>query len=539
MTSIEELFAKRFPYKKPNPGQKEAILKTVEAFRSGKKHVVLGAPTGLGKSSIAVTVHRILREIQDGSFRTTITTATKNLQDQYTGEFKEIHDLRGKTNYDCPKNVGPYNSPKCRNLIVESNCTPSQQCPYYKQRKKWTDQAVIRITNTSFQIEACAMLVMTPETRADMIVIDECHNIDEHLVAHSTLKLDVDALQSLKKVVGVNAISGVVDFINDFISVQVGSVVSVNDEYGNKATAISDHFESLMESLQIKLKTATHGKDSIAGAIEEMQQIADKLRQFSETHGEWILTEYVYAHKIELRPIYAHQVSEFGLFRKSDRFLHMSATICGHDAYIKSLGIKREECEFIDLANPIPVENRLVRSLSAIKVSGDYDRVRLAELVDKIIDRHPNQNGIIHTVSFALAEDIVKYSKNKKKMLVSNNRDEIVSRLMKFNSGTVILSPSIEQGYDFPGDMSRFQIIAKVPFLALGDPHTKLNLERHPEWYARKAILRLVQASGRSVRGVDDFASTYIIDSNLDMLIRRNRDLFPSWYLDSLVGNRK
>jgi Rad3-related DNA helicase len=217
----------------------------------------------------------------------------------------------------------------------------------------------------------------------------------------------------------------------------------------------------------------------------------------------------------------------------------MSATICGHDAYIKSLGIKREECEFIDLANPIPVENRLVRSLSAIKVSGDYDRVRLAELVDKIIDRHPNQNGIIHTVSFALAEDIVKYSKNKKKMLVSNNRDEIVSRLMKFNSGTVILSPSIEQGYDFPGDMSRFQIIAKVPFLALGDPHTKLNLERHPEWYARKAILRLVQASGRSVRGVDDFASTYIIDSNLDMLIRRNRDLFPSWYLDSLVGNRK
>ena len=47
MTNIEELFKKHFPYEKPNPGQKEAILRTVEAFQTGKKHVVLGAPTGL------------------------------------------------------------------------------------------------------------------------------------------------------------------------------------------------------------------------------------------------------------------------------------------------------------------------------------------------------------------------------------------------------------------------------------------------------------------------------------------------------------
>lgn len=535
MTNIEELFKKHFPYEKPNPGQKEAILRTVEAFQTGKKHVVLGAPTGLGKSAIAVTIHRILRDLNNLAFRTTITTATKNLQDQYTNEFEEMIDLRGKTNYHCPKNIGPYNSAKCRQSVASQECSPSGMCPYYKQRKKWTDQAVLRITNTSFQIEACSMLVMTPETRADMIVIDECHNIDEHLVSHSTVKLDVESLQSLKKVVGINALAGVIDFINEFINVSVGSVIEANDDYSLRANSIADHFEGLMESLTIKLKTASGGKDAIAGAIEEMQQIADKLRQFSKTHGEWILTEYKYAHMVELRPVYAHQVSEFGLFRKSDRFIHMSATICGHEAYIKSLGIDRKDCEFIDLANPIPLAHRLVRPLSAIKVSGDFDRVRLAELVDKIIQRHDGQNGIIHTVSFALAQDIVKHSKNKRKMLVSNNRDEIIKVLSKHKSGAIVLSPSIEQGYDFPGEMSRFQIIAKVPYLSLGDPYVKLNMDRHPEWYARKAILRLVQAAGRSVRGVNDFASTYIIDSNFDMLMRRNKDLFPEWFLDSLV----
>ena len=538
MTNIETLFKKHFPYSTPNPGQKEAIIKAVEAFQNGKRHVILGAPTGIGKSSIAVTIHRILRDINNLAFRTTITTATKNLQDQYTDEFDEMIDLRGKTNYHCPKNIGPYNSAKCRQAIASHECFPSTACPYVKQRKKWTDQAVIRITNTSFQIEAGAMLVMTPETRADMIVIDECHNIDEHLVSHSTVKLDVESLQSLKKVVGINALSGVIDFINEFIDVSVGEVIVAGDEYSERAIKIADSFESLMEYLQIKLKTASGGKDAIAGAIEEMQQIADKLRQFAKTNGEWILTEYKYAHMIELRPVYAHQVAEFGLFRKSDRFLHMSATICGHDAYIKSLGIERDDCEFIDLANPIPLPNRLVRPLSAVKVSGDFDRVRVAELVDKIIQRHDGQNGIIHTVSFALANDIIKHSKNKRRMIVSNNRDEIVKTLSNHNSGAIILSPSIEQGYDFPGDMSRFQIIAKVPFLTIGDPFVKLNMSRHPEWYARKAILRLVQASGRSVRGVNDFASTYIIDSNFDMLMRRNKELFPEWFLDSLVGNK-
>lgn len=299
MTNIEELFEKHFPYEKPNPGQKEAILRTVEAFQTGKKHMVLSAPTGLGKSAIAVTVHRILRDLNNLAFRTTITTATKNLQDQYTNEFEEMIDLRGKTNYHCPKNIGPYNSAKCRQAVASHECSPSGMCPYYKQRKKWTDQAVLRITNTSFQIEACSMLVMAPETRADMIVIDECHNIDEHLVSHSTVKLDVESLQSLKKVVGINALAGVIDFINEFINVSVGSVIEANDDYSLRANSIADHFEGLMESLSIKLKTASGGKDAIAGAIEEMQQIADKLRQFSKTHGEWILTEYKYAHMIE------------------------------------------------------------------------------------------------------------------------------------------------------------------------------------------------------------------------------------------------
>jgi Rad3-related DNA helicase len=85
--------------------------------------------------------------------------------------------------------------------------------------------------------------------------------------------------------------------------------------------------------------------------------------------------------------------------------------------------------------------------------------------------------------------------------------------------------------------MSRFQIIAKVPFLYLGDPLVKLNAERRPKWYARKAVLRIVQACGRSIRGVDDHAKTYILDLNFKRLLRDNMELFPEWFLASVVVN--
>ena len=88
--------------------------------------------------------------------------------------------------------------------------------------------------------------------------------------------------------------------------------------------------------------------------------------------------------------------------------------------------------------------------------------------------------------------------------------------------------------YDFKNDMCRFQIIAKVPFHYIGDKWVALNMGRDPEWYARKAIVRLVQASGRAVRGVNDYASTYIIDANFERLFKYNKHLFPKWYLDSV-----
>lgn len=120
-------------------------------------------------------------------------------------------------------------------------------------------------------------------------------------------------------------------------------------------------------------------------------------------------------------------------------------------------------------------------------------------------------------------------------MFISNNREEILEALSD-KTNSIILSPSVETGYDFKGDMARWQIVAKIPYGYLGDAMVKLNADRDSNWYARKAIVRLVQASGRAVRGVDDYATTYILDSNFKRLYSQNKSMFPDWYRDAVTS---
>jgi Rad3-related DNA helicase len=177
--------------------------------------------------------------------------------------------------------------------------------------------------------------------------------------------------------------------------------------------------------------------------------------------------------------------------------------------------------------------------LNALKVSGDYDRKKHAAIVDAIIDKHGKDNGVIHTVSFKLAEELKANSKHSHRMVISNDRREILGLLNQHNTGKIILSPSVTTGYDFKGEMAKWQIIAKIPYLSMGDVWVKLNMDRSSRWYSRQAILPLVQASGRVCRGMTDYGVTYIIDSNFMFLFRQNHDLFPEWWVNAMVIPKK
>ena len=84
---------------------------------------------------------------------------------------------------------------------------------------------------------------------------------------------------------------------------------------------------------------------------------------------------------------------------------------------------------------------------------------------------------------------------------------------MATNKLTVLISPSLHTGLDLKDELSRFQIITKVPYPNKSDRWTNAKRVADSEWYYWQTALKLIQAYGRSVRSKDDWARTYILDS--------------------------
>jgi ATP-dependent DNA helicase DinG len=166
-------------------------------------------------------------------------------------------------------------------------------------------------------------------------------------------------------------------------------------------------------------------------------------------------------------------------------------------------------------------------------------KTTITHTIDKIMTTHKDQKGIIHTTSYEqlnfIKQNISKL--NQRRLLETNpdvERDEIVGEHFKSSKPTVLISPSLQLGLDLKDDLSRFQIITKVPFPSLGDRWIDEKRKRSEQWYSWQTGLRLVQAYGRSVRSKDDWATTYVLDANFGYFIAKNRNILPAWFTEAI-----
>ena len=108
----------------------------------------------------------------------------------------------------------------------------------------------------------------------------------------------------------------------------------------------------------------------------------------------------------------------------------------------------------------------------------------------------------------------------------SANRDTVLKQHMTSSEPTVLVSPSMMEGVDLSDELSRFQIICKLPFPYLGDAVVKKRLEKNKEWYAYSTAKSLIQSLGRSIRNETDHAESYILDADWSMFYSKNRKMF-------------
>ena len=83
-------------------------------------------------------------------------------------------------------------------------------------------------------------------------------------------------------------------------------------------------------------------------------------------------------------------------------------------------------------------------------------------------------------------------------------------------------------------DLSRFQIIAKVPYPNYTEKRTKAKMRKFPSWYTSKTLTKILQGFGRSIRSDDDWAKTYVLDTAVNNVFFKGRQMIPKAYYDVL-----
>jgi len=152
--------------------------------------------------------------------------------------------------------------------------------------------------------------------------------------------------------------------------------------------------------------------------FKSLESLASKLTMFCDHMDEsWIFQEYKNRRTENIdawifQPIWlTPELSQKYFFRHADKFVLMSATFPPKLILAEMIGCGTEDIDYIELPSTFPIANRPVLLDPVADMSYktfEDDLPRLLKKIEEILEKHPNERGLIHTVSWRLNTAIMK-----------------------------------------------------------------------------------------------------------------------------------
>jgi Rad3-related DNA helicase len=362
------------------------------------------------------------------------------------------------------------------------------------------------------------------------VIVDEAHNAEKEILGFADIEISRSRAEGLDL---------------DLPFFQEGQIKEAFDWLESKFLPAGKIEE---ERLEAEMSMASHDDRDAAIAISRKHDALDKylckVRRIKETNPEdWFVYSDEKTGSLFVKPLTAAMFSEELLFNSGKRILMMSATILDKKTFARNLGIDMSQAGFLRLESDFPVENRLIHFYPTGKMSmahQEHTIPKMLKMLEKILTKHEGEKGIIHCQSYKIQKIVQEHFMNTKhgsRLLVHSSFDRTETIIHHTNSEdpTILLSPSMTEGLDLKDDLSRFQVIIKLPFPYLGDKFIKARMARDPSWYTWQTALTMVQATGRSIRSGDDYAITYVLDSDFSFFLAKANSILPKWWMDSIV----
>ncbi len=554
---------KALPHDHARKGQIAAIRFALEAWDSGKRFVIIEAPTGAGKSGMGIALSNFF----DNSYYLTIQ---KILQAQIIRDYERVKmvEVKGRNAYPCtfydlhaqkllahkmiPLKVvqeARGNKPDCMDGYCKkhvnkskcAHCFPPRSteqevdawkarhgvdhstCPYYEQVLKAVKSPKVLMNFSSFMYQT----QYTPRfNQRELMIIDEAHHSEPQLM--DFVSLTISDLPFLPRGIKLPELEDA-------------------EEY-----AVWFHDNNIEHEIGRMVKDAKEKEDSKAedDATRLFHRYSRFMQCIAEGMVDWIceykeleLTKTEKFSTVTFRPVYVRHFANDMLFKYGKRVLLMSATILDAGIMASNLGIDKDDIAFFRMGNYFPKENRPIYIESAAKMVGGQDKMDtwagpMVKKVDDIMGRYPKERGIIHTHNFKIADLLLRQCRTNSRFLFQKNfrdKETMLAEHARRPNG-VIVAPAIHEGLDLRDDLSRFQIIAKVPYPNFFDDKQlarRVDLDRN--YLTWLVALKLVQSYGRSIRSGDDWAHTYIIDGAIDRFLREADKMLPTWFKEAVI----
>lgn len=533
----------------PREGQDDLCREIVELMGYGLNHVFLDAPTGSGKSVIGIVVARTLGKLDKTQNRSVITTATNALARQYERDFsvdQGVCTVFGAENYPCSLRkelTGKIvTAAMCyrKSRYFHAKDSPAQEaaprhcpeCGFLKSREGKITAPIV-ITNYSyFMVDR--LYIATMEEPAPnfsdraLYVFDEAHLFNDQFSNHNTVYFDEkraeDGLEDVRMMFGDDsdmekAYTGAFDVILTNIKRQ--SIGPKNA--GTFVKTLMKFYGSMLS-----IMTGQAMMSSAETEYDRFSKVADKYRRLLCKTEDYFKYEFDVAVTCEkdtlaIKPIFVGDTFQH-LAGKQNLF--MSATL-DPDFLIDTLKIDRMKAAKIRSPYRFEPDDKTLR-IPAKTVPLNYIRAKdpavlneLGRMCDKVLKLHTSDSGVVFTTSFALAREVRMRLSGTHEVLMHGQGtqvDEWVNRLKGATKPSVLISPSMFEGMDLAGPVSKFQIFVKAPYFSLGDKRISAIMHRMPHVYEKMAIMRLIQGMGRSTRFRGDKSVSYFMDTNLTRL---------------------
>lgn len=544
--SILELFPANM---QPRPVQAKILQDMEQAVKSGYKRIILCAPTGSGKSPVAVALAARFKS----SF---VVTASKSLQDQYSRDFKVLRPVKGKDNFACLKQMEwqdldisnmaarrgamdlgmTCSTGECVEKVTENgkerkrNCKfkPDIEdddydgtiCPYYEQKYDAL-RAPHSIWNYSayFQIMKFNQETYGPYLNRQVSIFDEAHTIEDQILGFIGIRVTPHQMEECgvqgRDVTDVDGMIGLLDSMATYYAKELRDMETSPNA----------------DALDARIRTYQSRYDRLSDARVDIVNDRDNFVIDATFDG-------VSALPLDIsKYVKSYLTTEHQIF--------MSATI-HRDAFCETMGFDRNDTGFIDVEqSPFKPEHRSVefRGVGWLKYNTPPDvEAKLQSTIDEIMTAHADHRGLILTSSLKWCNTILSGLTESNKARVRlchamNPGGRTQAEVLEEHAGTpgsVLLSSSLWQGVDLKDDLSRFQIIAKVPYPSLASKRTKIKKDRYPLWYGSQTLTKVLQGVGRSIRNEHDWAKTYVLDSAAERLISNTWNMVPKSYHDVL-----